>query len=98
MGEVYRARDKGLDHGVALKVSKTEFSDRFEREARLVAALNGWAPVFSTNVSEIALCQEIVGIVLIRSMTSGHPGDQEPEAVLLSPRWTLLSNWLRFVN
>src|SRR5882672_6509196 len=40
MGEVYRARDTRLDRIVALKVSKSEFSERFEREARAVAALN----------------------------------------------------------
>jgi serine/threonine protein kinase len=40
MGEVYKARDTRLDRTVALKVSKEEFSDRFGREARAVAALN----------------------------------------------------------
>ena len=40
MGEVYKARDIRLDRIVALKTSKTEFSERFEREARAVAALN----------------------------------------------------------
>ena len=40
MGEVYRARDTRLDRVVAIKVSKEKFSDRFEREARAVAALN----------------------------------------------------------
>src|SRR5580704_15599679 len=40
MGEVYRARDTRLDRIVALKVSKAEFSQRFNREARAVAALN----------------------------------------------------------
>src|SRR2546426_10617488 len=40
MGEVYRARDTRLDRIVAIKTSKTEFSERFAREARAVAALN----------------------------------------------------------
>src|SRR5512144_1310390 len=40
MGDVYRALDTRLDRTVAIKVSKTEFSERFEREARAVAALN----------------------------------------------------------
>jgi serine/threonine protein kinase len=40
MGEVYRARDTRLDRIVAVKVSKENFSERFEREARAVAALN----------------------------------------------------------
>src|ERR1700745_1402695 len=40
MGEVYKARDTRLDRIVALKTSKEAFSERFEREARAVAALN----------------------------------------------------------
>jgi serine/threonine protein kinase len=40
MGEVYRARDARLDRIVAIKLSKSGFSERFEREARAVAALN----------------------------------------------------------
>jgi serine/threonine protein kinase len=40
MGEVYRARDKRLDRLVAVKVSAAQFSERFEREARAIAALN----------------------------------------------------------
>jgi len=40
MGEVWKARDTRLDRTVALKVSKEQFTERFEREARAVAALN----------------------------------------------------------
>ena len=40
MGEVYRARDTRLDRIVAVKVLNEQFSHRFEREARVVAALN----------------------------------------------------------
>lgn len=40
MGDVFRARDTRLDRVVAIKTSRTEFSERFEREARAVAALN----------------------------------------------------------
>jgi serine/threonine protein kinase len=40
MGEVYKARDTRLGRLVAIKVSLTEFTERFEREARAVAALN----------------------------------------------------------
>ena len=34
MGEVYKARDTRLDRIVAIKVSREQFSERFEREAR----------------------------------------------------------------
>jgi serine/threonine protein kinase len=40
MGEVYKARDTRLDRLVAIKVSKEQFSERFAREARSIAALN----------------------------------------------------------
>jgi serine/threonine protein kinase len=40
MGEVYKARDTRLDRLVAIKTSKSAFSQRFAREARAVAALN----------------------------------------------------------
>ena len=40
MGEVYRARDSRLNRDVAIKTSAAKFTDRFEREARAIAALN----------------------------------------------------------
>src|SRR6185369_4515671 len=40
MGEVYRALDPRLGREVAIKVSAERFNERFEREARAVAALN----------------------------------------------------------
>jgi Tol biopolymer transport system component len=40
MGEVYRAADSRLGRDVAIKVSAAQFTERFEREARAVAALN----------------------------------------------------------
>ena len=36
MGEVWKARDTRLDR-VVVKISKQEFTERFEREARAVA-------------------------------------------------------------
>ena len=40
MGQVWKARDTRLDRIVAVKTSSAQFSDRFAREARAVAALN----------------------------------------------------------
>ncbi|MSV28397.1 MAG: tetratricopeptide repeat protein [Bryobacterales bacterium] len=40
MGEVYRARDPRLNRDVAIKVSAARFPERFEREAKAIAALN----------------------------------------------------------
>ena len=40
MGEVYKARDTRLNRIVAIKVCNESFSERFENEARAVAALN----------------------------------------------------------
>src|ERR1700693_4063083 len=40
MGEVYLARDSRLNRDVAIKVSAAQFSERFDREARAIAALN----------------------------------------------------------
>jgi serine/threonine-protein kinase len=40
MGKVWRARDPRLGRDVAIKISVQQFSDRFEREARAIAALN----------------------------------------------------------
>jgi eukaryotic-like serine/threonine-protein kinase len=55
MGEVYRARDTRLERTVALKVLPDEYFEdkervaRFEREAKLLAALNhpGIAAIYS---------------------------------------------------
>src|SRR5229473_1586722 len=40
MGEVYRAKDPRLNRDVAIKVSALQFSERSEREAKAIAALN----------------------------------------------------------
>jgi serine/threonine protein kinase len=40
MGEVYRARDPRLGREIAIKVSAERFTERFDREARVVASLN----------------------------------------------------------
>lgn len=40
MGQVYKARDTRLNRVVAIKVATEQFSERFEREAHAIAALN----------------------------------------------------------
>jgi serine/threonine-protein kinase len=40
MGDVYRATDTRLNRTVAVKLSAGRFSERFEREARVIASLN----------------------------------------------------------
>jgi serine/threonine protein kinase len=40
MGEVWRARDNRLNRVVAIKFPNAEFSQRFQREARAIAALS----------------------------------------------------------
>jgi Tol biopolymer transport system component/predicted Ser/Thr protein kinase len=40
MGEVYRAHDPRLRRDVAIKIASQRFDERFEREARAIAALN----------------------------------------------------------
>jgi len=40
MGEVYRAKDTRLPREAAIKISAEQFSERFSREAKIIAALN----------------------------------------------------------
>jgi serine/threonine protein kinase len=40
MVEVFRALDTRLNRPVAIKILRAQFSDRFEREARAISALN----------------------------------------------------------
>ena len=40
MGSVFRATDTRLHRSVAIKILAERFSERFEREARAIAALN----------------------------------------------------------
>jgi serine/threonine protein kinase len=40
MGKVWEARDPRVGRDVAIKVSQEHFSERFEREAKTIAALN----------------------------------------------------------
>ena len=72
MGEVYKARDTRLDRIVAVKVSKEQFSERFEREARTVAALNH---------PNICTLYDIGPDYLVMEFVEGEP-------LKARPRWT----------
>lgn len=72
MGEVYRARDTRLDRIVALKVSRGEFGERFEREGRAVAALNHPQICALYDVGPNYLVMEFVqGETLAESLQNG---------------------------
>src|SRR5882757_4283648 len=64
MGEVYKARDTRLDRTVAIKVSKEEFSERFECEARSIAALN------HTNICQL---YDVGANYLVMELVVGEP-------------------------
>jgi hypothetical protein len=60
MGEVWKARDSRLDRIVALKFSRAQFNERFEREARAIAALNHPNIAQIYDVGETYLVMEFV--------------------------------------
>ena len=60
MGAVYRANVSRLGREVAIKVSAESFTDRFEREARAVAALNHPNICTLHNVGPNYLVMEVV--------------------------------------
>jgi len=72
MGEVFRARDTRLNRTVALKVSKTQFSERFEREARAIAQLNHSHICTLYDVGPNYLVMELVdGVTLSARIAKG---------------------------
>src|SRR6476661_6471723 len=72
MGEVYRARDTRLGREVAIKVSAERFSERFEREARAIAALNHPNICHLYDVGPNYLVMELIeGSTLDEKMAAG---------------------------
>ncbi len=72
MGEVFRARDTRLNRDVAIKVSSEHFSERFEREARVVASLNHPNICSLYDVGPNYLVMELVeGPTLAERITQG---------------------------
>jgi serine/threonine protein kinase len=73
MGEVYRAHDTRLRRDVAIKFSAERFSERFEREARAVAALNHPNVCTLFDVGPNYLVMELVdGPTLAERMRQGR--------------------------
>src|SRR5262249_42735208 len=72
MGEVCRARDTRLNRDVAIKVSAQQFTERFEREARAIAALNHPNICHLYDVGPDYLVMELVdGTTLAEKLKSG---------------------------
>ena len=72
MGQVYRATDSRLNRSVAIKFLSAQFSDRFEREAKAIAALN------HPNICQI---YDIGPNYLVMEYVDGSPvvsADQQP--------------------
>ncbi len=73
MGQVYRARDARLNRDVAIKVSGEQFSERFESEAKAIAALN------HPNICQI---YDVGPDFLVMEYIDGRPiVDREPQAL-----------------
>ncbi len=74
MGEVYRGTDTRLGRPVAIKVSSREFSDRFEREAHAISALNHPNICTLYDVGPNYLVMELVeGEMLSKIIERGPP-------------------------
>jgi eukaryotic-like serine/threonine-protein kinase len=83
MGAVYRALDTRLKRHVAIKISTEKFNDRFEREAKAIAALNHPNICQIYDVGPDYLVMEYVDGAPI--VTKDHPEGLPPaEAVRLA--------------
>jgi eukaryotic-like serine/threonine-protein kinase len=72
MGKVFRAVDTRLGRAVAIKIAHAQFSDRFEREARTISALNHANICTLYDVGPNYLVMELVqGETLAAQLKSG---------------------------
>ena len=79
MGQVWSARDTRLDRTVAIKVSAEQFSERFEREARHIAALNHPNICTLFDMGPDYLVMELVeGPALAERLAEGPPQISRP--------------------
>ncbi len=73
MGDVYKARDTRLDRIIAIKVSQARFSDRFQREAHAIAALNHPNICQLYDVGENYLVMEYINGSTLDTLIAKHP-------------------------
>ena len=91
MGEVWKAHDPRLDREVAVKVSAEEFSDRFEREARAIAAPNHPHICQIYDVGPNYLVMELVkGETLASRLKKGKLSIEQTLQYCLRFEWTVL--------
>jgi serine/threonine protein kinase len=91
MGEVYKARDTRLGRDVAIKVSAQQFSERFEREARAIAALNHRDGVHRGRIAEGTL-PAVLNVVQFAADGQRFLLDVRPQSVSTAPI-TVVLNW-----
>ena len=93
MGEVYRANDTRLGRDVAIKISAERFSERFEKEARAIAALNHPNVCTLHDVGPNYLVMELVeGPTLAERIKQGPISlwcERQPSPNRSPPRWKL---------
>jgi serine/threonine protein kinase len=73
MGHVYRAFDPRLHRDVAIKLSRERFSERFEREVRVIATLNHPNICTVHDVGPNFLVTELVEGETLREWLRHHP-------------------------
>ena len=79
MGEVYSAHDPRTGRDVAIKVSKEQFNERFDREVRAVASLNHPNICTLFDVGPNYLVMELVeGEVATRPLAAGYRDELRP--------------------
>ncbi len=82
MGEVYRAHDSRLNRDVAIKISVQTFSERFEREAKVIASLNHSNICHLYDVGPNYLVMELVeGVTLAARIKEGAMPLEESLAI-----------------